>query len=376
MRSTSFARFSRSAGRVLVGFVLVGGGLAGCADSPDTDTMTDEVAEDDLVEDEGSDEGGKGDAGRLDSGTKDGGVIKPVDGGGKDAAVDGGKDASADGGGGSKVDAGGIDSGVKSDASVVDGSVKADAGSVVPDAGSVSSDGELCHLEGHEVGVMGDSYIDLSGDFTNLLQDKARAVKALDANETYVDHSLSGASMSGEPNIPAQFEDVQADSKMRGGKGVKVVIMDGGGNDVLIGKRECLNPTSVADVEKQAVCVKVVDDALASGQKLFDEALAAGVKGVVFFFYPHLPKDSLLGGPNANNVLDYSLPRIKQWCDSQTKMPCHFIDMRAAFDDPKNPGWPRPGLIAFDGIHPTLEGSKVLADEVWKVMQNKCIAVK
>lgn len=81
-------------------------------------------------------------------------------------------------------------------------------------------------------------------------------------------------------------------------------------------------------------------------------------------------------GPNANNILDYSIPKAKALCDRQTKAPCFFVDMRAAFDDPADPGWPRDGLIAFDGIHPTLKGSQILADEVWKVMQANCVAAK
>ena len=56
---------------------------------------------------------------------------------------------------------------------------------------------ELCHLDGNQVGILGDSYIQLSGDFTRDLQDTARKAGALGANDTYLDHSLSGASMDG-----------------------------------------------------------------------------------------------------------------------------------------------------------------------------------
>ena len=382
----------RAAGRLLLTCALAGGLLtaSACGDEPaprrgsnNGNANGEDEDEDDANADDGDvaavDAGGA----KMDGGVKDSGAKPTADAGGKDA------------GGSAPVDAGGIDAGAKTDVGKTDAGQTttpdtgtpdtgtADTGTAdtgtpdagTPDTGTPPADGPLCHLEGYEVGIMGDSYIDLSGDFTTLLQDSARAVKALDANETYVDHALSGASMSGTPNIPEQYPDVVADARRRGGK-LKVVIMDGGGNDVLIGKRECLNPKSVAEAASTPVCVKVVDDALASGQELFEQAATDGVQAVVFFFYPHLPKDSLLGGPNANNVLDYSAPRIKEWCDSQTKMPCYFVDMRPAFDDPKNPGWPRPGLIAFDGIHPTLEGSKVLAAEVWKVMQTKCIGTK
>jgi lysophospholipase L1-like esterase len=323
--------------------------LAGCSDeSAPIERDTDNINADD--EDDSEDDGDE--SGKLDAGPKDAGRI---DSGAK---------------GDPKPDAG--DAGTKADASVVVDAGKTDAGNT--DAGPATS--EICHLAGNEVAILGDSYIDLSGDFTTLLQQHARSAKALGASDTYIDYARSGASMNGSPSIPPQLDDAIADAKRRGSKGIKLVIMTGGGNDVLVENRPCLNPTSVAEVEKNATCVKVVDDTLATSQELFDHGVEEGVKAVVFFFYPHLPKDSIGAGPNANNILDYSVPRAKELCDKQTGAPCYFVDMRAAFNDPSNDGWPKPGLIAFDGIHPTLKGSQILADEVWKVMQANCLASK
>jgi lysophospholipase L1-like esterase len=260
-----------------------------------------------------------------------------------------------------------------------------DAGST--DAGPTPVTDDVCHVLGNQVAVLGDSYIDLSGDFTTLLQDHARSAGALGANDTYVDSALSGASMAppktGEPlvpTIPTQFPDAVAEAKKRGSKGIKVVIMTGGGNDVLINERSCLEKTSVADAAKDPVCSGTVDAVLSEAQKLFDAAVEEGVKATVYFFYPHLPALSPLGslvkGSRPNNMLDYALPRARELCEKQTKAPCYFVDMVPAFDDPRNPGQPRSGLISVDGIHPTLEGSKILAAEVWKVMQAKCVAAK
>ncbi|MET0287871.1 MAG: SGNH/GDSL hydrolase family protein [Polyangiales bacterium] len=332
--------------------------VVGCSEDPTApiDRETDEATAD---EDEAEEDDAK--PGKLDASTKDGGRL---DAGIKDSGPKADAGEEEDSGAPPKNDAGfdaGKDAG--KDAS-------ADAGT---DAGAA---GELCHLAGNEVAVIGDSYIQLSGDFTRLLQDKARAVKALGANERYMDHSLSGASMNGTPAIPPQLDDAIAAAKRGGSKGIKLVIMTGGGNDVLVNNRPCLDPKSVAEVEASATCTKVVDDTLATAQKLFDHGVEEGVKAVVYFFYPHLPKDSFGAGPNANNVLDYSIPRAKALCEKQTKAPCYFVDMREPFNDPSNDGWPKPGLIAFDGIHPTLKGSQILADEVWKVMQAQCLASK
>jgi lysophospholipase L1-like esterase len=300
------------------------------------------------------------------------------------------------------VDGGGIDAAVKADAAAHDAAVDAavdataptvDTGAPVADAAiqdsgtTQPSSDDVCHVLGNEVAVLGDSYIDLSGDFTTLLQEHARSAGALGANDTYIDVALSGASMAppkmGDPlvpTIPTQFPDAVAQAKTRGSKGIKVVIMTGGGNDVLINERSCLEKDSADDAAKDPVCSGTVDAVISEAQKLFDNAVEEGVKATVYFFYPHLPAYAPLGtlfkGSKPNNMLDYSLPRARELCEKQTKAPCYFVDMVPAFDDPNNPGQPRDGLISVDGIHPTLEGSKILASEVWKVMQAKCIASK
>jgi lysophospholipase L1-like esterase len=397
-----FALLASSSGLLLrcaiVGSLL---GASACGDDPkparntDTDNGTGDEDEDDVNEDEDdavaddeSDDVPSGDAGggKMDGGTKDAGS--------KPAADAGPRDGGAKDGGGTVVDAGGLDAAVKTDAGAVDaGGPGVDSGAPVVDAGaedagpSVPVVEDVCHVLGNEVAVLGDSYIDLSGDFTTLLQDHARAAGALGARDTYIDLALSGASMAppkmGEPlvpTIPTQFPDAVAEAKKRGSKGIKVVIMTGGGNDVLINERSCLEKNSAEEAAKDPVCVGTVDAVLEEAQKLFDTAVDQGVKATVFFFYPHLPALSPLGslfkGSKPNNMLDYSLPRARELCEKQSKAPCYFVDMVPAFDDPQNPGWPRDGLISVDGIHPTLEGSKILAAEVWKVMQARCVASK
>ncbi|MEY4509345.1 MAG: hypothetical protein RLZZ450_1467 [Pseudomonadota bacterium] len=406
MRVPFVFRAARRASRVVLGVALAGAlsTAAACGDDPkpgksrgtdnsngDEDDVTDDTTDDERDDVAGDAGGGKMDAGTKDAGTKDAGAKPAADAGAKDG---GAKDA----GGGSAVDAGGIDAAVKSDASVVDaGATAADAatpvGDAAPAADAATKDAgpsptqDVCHVLGNEVAVLGDSYIDLSGDFTTLLQEHARSAGALGANDTYVDFAVSGASMAppktGEPlvpTIPTQFPDAVAEAKKRGSKGIKVVIMTGGGNDVLINERSCLEKNSVADAAKDPVCSGTVDAVVGEAQKLFDTAVDEGVKATVYFFYPHLPALSPLGslvkGSKPNNMLDYSLPRARELCEKQTKAPCYFVDMVPAFDDPRNPGQPRSGLISVDGIHPTLEGSKILAAEVWKVMQAKCVAAK
>ena len=67
------------------------------------------------------------------------------------------------------------------------------------------------------------------------------------------------------------------------------------------------------------------------------------------------------------------MPRVKEFCESQTEARCYFVDMRPAFDT-NGDGSPEEGMIGLDGIHPTVEGSKLLASEIWQVMQDRCLA--
>ncbi len=217
------------------------------------------------------------------------------------------------------------------------------------------------------MGIIGDSYIHLSGAFTRNLQEHARKAGALKDGEYYLDHALSGASLNGFPNIPSQWPDVKRAAELRGSKGVKLVIGTGGGNDVLVNNRQCLGFKTEADITDQ--CKQVVADAVKTGIELFDQGAKDGVEAIIYFFYPHLPEGSLFNGDHPNTILDYAYPHVKKMCDDQQKPKCFFIDTRPAFE-----GKQATAITWEDGIHPTAEGSQIIADLVWGVMQDKCIA--
>jgi lysophospholipase L1-like esterase len=211
---------------------------------------------------------------------------------------------------------------------------------------------------------MGDSYIALSGDFTTILQDNARQAGALGAREAYIDRAASGAAMENalikiaQP-IPTQLPQVLRDSRRLGPEGLKLIIMTGGGNDVLINHMECRALTSVTDG-----CKAVVANTLMIMKKLFADMKAGGIKEVIYFWYPDLDI-------NTDKVInDYSIPLAKEACESNADVRFHFVDTREPFR-----GHPEY-ISALDGIHPTRPGSKVIADLVWNVMEENCLAAK
>ena len=243
--------------------------------------------------------------------------------------------------------------------------------------GNTPSQGELCHLNGAEVGIVGDSYIDpLFSQFLPELQKLAQANGALAASDRYVSKAAGGASMVGggisaliAAPIPTQLARVIQESRQRGAQGVRFMIATGGGNDVLVDNRQCLEFQSISAVTQQ--CKDVIQKALDAGQHLFEQAAREGVSEAIYFFYPHLPTASLLGGPTANTILDYAYPLVKGLCERQTAIKCHFVDLRAAF---QASGLPDAQLFQFDGVHPAVGGAKVMAQAVWKVMEDNCLA--
>ncbi len=67
---------------------------------------------------------------------------------------------------------------------------------------------------------------------------------------------------------------------------IKVVIMDGGGNDVLIDNSQCLTVPIGSDTGNS--CHTAVDASVAKGQMLEMQMASAGVQHIVYYFYPNL----------------------------------------------------------------------------------------
>jgi hypothetical protein len=262
--------------------------------------------------------------------------------------------AAAAGGGGNLSAAGG---------GAFAGSAAGSSGS----AGAGASDVKPpCLAKPSQLVVVGDSYLNwISHTFPDDFKKEFGG--------EYRMYAVGGASMASggiAGFIPDQLTMAIADDK-----DIIAGVMTGGGNDILIadtsmypGSDACKDRT---DAPMQKVCQDVITNAMDTAKKLMKTAGDAGMKDVIYIFYPHIPGGGF-GGMNPNAILDYSLPMARDLCaqaqsNTSGKLRCHFVDLQPVFSG--HDDW-----FADDGIHENSLGSAAMAKEVVKLMKDKCIA--
>lgn len=179
--------------------------------------------------------------------------------------------------------------------------------------------------------IVGDSIFALSGDIHSYLED--------DLNETIDTYARSGCQVLGGSlicsrryTIPNQYDDADK-------RGIDTVIMNGGGNDFLLGDG--------ADCTTQAC----IEELLASIEQtlagMYNDMRNDGIDQIIF-----------LGYYNTENPEDVAINTISMEykAENYPQMGVDFIDTRPAFAGNES------RYITSDGIHPTAAGSRVLAD--------------
>ena len=163
-------------------------------------------------------------------------------------------------------------------------------------------------------------------------------------DEGYRSYAVSGTQLT-TGDIPQQF------TRAVDAGAVRVVLMDGGGNDLLQAGR-CQSGFD-------ASCKEVV----AVVQELFAQMKADGVKDVVYFFYP----DPMGIGANIKTAMDILRPEMKKACDAASDVRCVWVDQRESWEGNYD-------SFTSDGIHPTDAGSMASAQQIWDAMVAHCIA--
>lgn len=229
-----------------------------------------------------------------------------------------------------------------------------------------------CMKKDSQLIVIGDSFINwpLSHTFPQDLIDASKQTWRMKA-EGAMSMATGGLQSVYGMYIPMQFDNAMAEDA-----DAHTVLMDGGGNDVLLSfDPEIEAACKELGAAKHPACQRVLDRAFEAITALFDRMAKAGIRDVVYFFYPHIPEGRPVGGAHPNEMLDFALPQFRAVCDqaeAQTdgKTRCTFIDMVPVFE-----GKPVADWFNAD-IHPTPVGSKAMAQKVWSVMSERCIGQK
>ena len=230
-----------------------------------------------------------------------------------------------------------------------------DAGPGTAGAGGAGGDGAgagaggACNgaaVPANQVLVIGDSFFATTHQITAYVEGLARDAGSVSVGERYRDRSslISNALALGGNGIADQYEAGVSEAE------VKVVIMNGGGADALLGSCDSAN----------ASCA-VVEAAAAAAEALFAKMATDSVEHVVYAFYPDP------GDMNVKARVDALRPLIQSACES-APVPCHWLDLRATF------AGHYADYVAADQLNPSDAGARASAEAIWATMQQYCIA--
>jgi hypothetical protein len=194
--------------------------------------------------------------------------------------------------------------------------------------------------------LIGDSFFASSHQIAAYLEELARSAGAISAGERYRDNSrltMNALALAGN-GIKAQYDEAVSEAE------AKVVVMNGGGADVLVGSCQSVN----------AECPLLVN-AAAAATSLLGKMAEDGVQHVVYVFYPDP------GDEDVRAKMDALRPLVQSACAS-SPVPCEWLDLRDTFAGQYG------DYVQPDGLNPTDAGSRASAGAIWATMHAACIA--
>ncbi len=219
--------------------------------------------------------------------------------------------------------------------------------------GGLFSNDRVSNADNNQVVTIGDSIFALSGELQDFLEDYA--------GETFRRYTISGAELKGglvATDIVTQYEIAKQDDP-----NIETLVMDGGGNDILIPAITLFDPY---DCKTQwyewgrlsNTCKNFIDDIYVDAVNFLNKVDAEGVDNVIYLGY-YYTKNALLLLDSMEEAVDYGDMRLSQACQ-YSNANCTFIDPRSSIRDSD---------IIIDGIHPSTSGSRKLANLVWPALQ-------
>ena len=227
-----------------------------------------------------------------------------------------------------------------------DGVCRAEPGELQPTPTDACTDGDrlIEQVSANEVVVLGDAFFASTHEVTAFLEDQARGAGLLEPGERYRDESTvlqNALALSGR-GLSAQYARATAEGD------VQVVLMNGGGADVLLGSCETVD----------AEC-PVITEAVLAAEELLAQMAEDGVARLLYVFYPDP------GDPELQAKLDVLRPALQSLCEAGPTV-CDWLDLRPRFSGMED------DYLQAAGLTLTSEGARVAAEEMWGAMQGWC----
>ena len=180
------------------------------------------------------------------------------------------------------------------------------------------------------------------------------------AGKSFRNYCVSGAYLTGTSLITSNSVAVQYATARSDNSNIKTIVMDGGGNEVLI-PANFFDPYGCKSSTLKSSCKAVIDDVYVDAVNLLNQMGNDGVQNIIWQGYYHV-KNGLFATTSLNPAVDYGDTKLAQAIANATAVSNHrvFID-------------PRPYIvnsdIIIDGVHPADSGSQKLANLIWPVLQ-------
>lgn len=160
--------------------------------------------------------------------------------------------------------------------------------------------------------------------------------------EVYAGHSIENHALVGASLEQGWVKSIRDQyTQLNKQPNITTLIMDGGGNDVVSHRGDC---------EKfNKACIDMINHATGIAASILEDAHKDGIQYVLYLGFYYLK--------GLEEAADYAAPLMNQTCANAT-IDCHYIDPRANITS---------SMIGPDGLHPTEEGYKILAELIWNV---------
>lgn len=206
----------------------------------------------------------------------------------------------------------------------------------------------------NDVVNLGDSIFALSGEESDFLHSWS--------GQTFRRYAVSGAEIAGgslAPDVGSQYATAKSDNP-----NIKTIILDGGGNDILI-PATMFDPYNCKkdwwEWSLSSKCKSLINDVYVDTVNQLNQMGRDGVKNIIYQGYYH-PKFGLIGSTTLKAAVDYGDYKLAQAVANATAANNYrvFLDPRPYFTNSD---------IIIDGIHPSNSGSRKLATLVWAKLE-------